>query len=133
MLSFSVIVAANNLLALKNFTTFLFNYEIHERPNFLEKRAIRFAKGWIERLAIKQFNDLKAEIKPTTINLGINDCATGLFTVLYLANQQNNVSMAKEVLSSGTEIFMSIAHLELEFEKLKKGNVPQVDSKYGDK
>lgn len=132
MLNFATVVACKNILALKDFTTFLFNYEIHERPNFLERKVISFAKKWIEVIVIKQWNDLKTELKPNTINLGLNDCSTGMFTVLYLAHQQNNVSFAKELLTSGKEIFLSIASLEVEFEKLKKGNTQAIE-KYGDK
>ena len=121
MLSFGIVVAANNLLALKDFNTFLFNYEIHERPGFLERMLIRWAKDWIEKAALKQFEDLKIEVKPDVINVSLNDCPTGMFTVLTLAHQQTQGILEKNRLKTGNEIFLSISQLQLEFEKVKRG------------
>lgn len=134
MLTFGAIVAAKNVLACKDFETALFNFEIHERPSWFHKKILVLAKAWIERWGLKQFKDLQEEVRPGNINLGLNDCATPLFAVLYLANQQNEVSMEKLRLTNGQEVFASLSHLELEFEKLKKqASGYEIESQYGDK
>jgi hypothetical protein len=131
VLSFGAIIAAKNVLAMKDATTALFNYEIHERPSWFHKKILTLAKVWVANWGLKQFRDLQEEVKPGNINLGLNDCTTSLFAVLYLANEQNNVSMEKLRLSTGHEVFASLSHLELEFEKLKKQQAGIVsDTKY---
>lgn len=132
MLTFGSIIAAKNTLAAKDMCTALFNFEIHERPNWIERKVLVLAKAWLYRWGHKQFKDLQAEVLPGTINLGLNDCSTSLFTAMYLANQQNQVSMEKLRLTNGEEVFASLSHLELEFEKLKKAQEIEKHS-YGDK
>lgn len=134
MLSFGAVIAAKNVLACKDFQTALFNYEIHERPTWFHKKILVLAKAWLSRWGFKQFKDLMEEVKPGTINLGMNDCSTALFAALYLANQQNQVSMEKLRLTNGEEVFASLSHMELEFEKLKKQQAGvEIESKYGDR
>lgn len=118
-LSFSQVVAANNLLALKSFSVFLFNYSFHEKPNFIERWCIKRAQAWIENRARKEFIDLKVGIDSASV--GLNDCQTSLFTVLYLASQKSLT------FSSGKELFDLIAQTELEFERIKK---PRSDTSY---
>jgi hypothetical protein len=130
MLSFGAIIAAKNVLACKDMTTALFNYEIHERPTWLHKKLLVLAKTWIAKWGLKQFRDLQLEVAPGVISLGINDCTTALFAVLYLANQQNNISMEKLRLNTGYEVFASLSHMELEFEKLKKQQSGVSETKY---
>jgi hypothetical protein len=113
MLSFGLVVASNNLLALKAFNTFLSNYCLFESPSFIEKFVIKRVKVWLEKEAIKQFKDIKEEVVKETINLSLNDCSTGMFTVLHLGNLPMK-------LPTGKELFDLISHTELEFEKLKK-------------
>jgi len=113
MLSFGLVVASNNLLALKSFNTFLSNYCLFEKPSFIEKFIIKRVKVWLEKEAIKQFKDVKEEVLKDTINLSLNDCATGMFTVLHLGNLPIPTP-------TGKELFELISHTELEFEKLKK-------------
>lgn len=114
MISFGAVVAANNLLALKDFNTFLFTLEIHERPGFLERKLISWAKGWIAKKAVDQLTDLKAEIDPSTFGLGIKDCPTSLYSAFFTATQP-------QVLKTGAEIFAFLSMSQLEFEKIKKG------------
>lgn len=133
MLTFGAIVAAKNVLACKDIVTALFNYEIHERPNWFNRKFIQFAKEWASNWGLKQFQDLMIEVKPGNVNLSLNDCSTALFTVLYIANEQNNVSMEKLRLKTGHEVFAVLSHTELEFEKLKKAQVGLTSEKYGDK
>lgn len=119
-LNFGQVVGCNNLLALRAFSTFLFNYSLHEKPNFIERIAIGAADKWIELRARKEFIELKKGIEDASLSL--NDCQTGVFTVLYLASQKDLT------FGSGKELFQLIANTELEFEKIKK---PRVDAKYG--
>ena len=113
MLSFGLVVASNNLLALKAFNTFLSNYLLFEKPSLIEKYIIKKAKVWIEKEAIKQFRDIRIEVSKETINLYLNDCSTGMFTVLHLG-------LLPLTPMTGTELFDLISYTELEFEKLKK-------------
>ncbi|SRR5260221_9625415 len=124
MISFGLVVAANNLLALKNFTVFLSNYRIFEKPPFLERWLSARAQVWINRKATKNFLDIVGEVRKTEINIGLNDCATGMFTVLYIANEYK---FGRMVIHDSQELFQLISHTELEFEKLKK---PQSDESY---
>lgn len=120
MLSFGLVVASNNLLALKAFNTFLSNYCLFEKPTFIEKFIIKRVKVWLEKETIKQFKDIKEEVIKAVINLSLNDCATGMFTVLHLGN-------LPMPLPTGKELFDLISHTELEFEKLKK---PKTSEQY---
>jgi hypothetical protein len=113
MISFGLVVASNNLLALKAFNTFLSNYCLFQKPSFIEKYIIKRTKTWLEKEAIRQFKDIKEEVSKEVINLSLNDCATGMFTVLHLGNLEMQMP-------TGRELFDMIAHTELEFEKLKK-------------
>lgn len=119
-LNYGQVVGCNNLLALRYFSTFLFNYSLHEKPNFIERWAIRAADKWIELRARKEFIELKQGIEEASVNL--NDCPTSMFTVLYLASQK------ELTLNSGKDLFKLIADTELEFEKIKK---PRIEAKYG--
>lgn len=114
-LSFTQVVACNNLLALRSFSTFLFNYSLHESPNFIERLAIGAAEKWIELRARKEFIELKQSMEEmedkTSINL--KGCRTAIFTVLYLATDK------QLTFSSGKDLFKLISDTELEFEKVK--------------
>lgn len=119
MISFGLVVAANNLLALKNFTVFLSNYRIFEKPMFYERWLIAKAQTWVNKKAIKNFLDIIEEVKKTEISVGLNDCTTGMFTILYIANEYRNGRM---IIHDALELFQLMASTELEFEKLKKPN-----------
>jgi hypothetical protein len=113
MLSFGIVVACNNLLAMRGFTTFLSNYLLFNRPLFFEKFLIKYAKEWIYAKALKEFKELKVEVKKDVVNVSLNDCPAGLFAVLYLANQ--NVPVEDAVV-----LFSLISATELDFAKLQK-------------
>jgi len=124
MISFSLVVASNNLLALKNFTVFLNNYKIFEKPNFIERWMIDKSQVWVNKRAIQNFLDIVTEVKKFETNIGLNDCATSLFTVIYIANEYK---LGKMVIHDALELFQIISTTELAFEKLKK---PQSDESY---
>jgi hypothetical protein len=113
LLSFGVVVGANNLLALKAFNTFLSNYLLFNKPLFIERFLINRSKDWIYSKALKEFKELRIEVKKDTINVTLNDCPAGMFAVLYLANQEIKIS-------SALGLFASMSATELEFVKLQK-------------
>lgn len=113
MISFGVVVSSNNLLAMRSFNTFLSNYLLFNKPSFIEKYLINKAKKWIYSKAIKEFIELKVEVKKEVINITLNDCAAGMFAVLHLAGQD-------VVLHDAPELFQNITFMELEFLKLQK-------------
>jgi hypothetical protein len=113
MLSFGTVVACNNLLAMRSFNTFLSNYILFNKPSFIEKFLINRSKDWIYSKAIKEFIELKVEVKKETVNVTLNDCPAGLFAVLYLANQG-------VVVHNAQELFSLISATELDFVKLQK-------------
>lgn len=113
MLSFGIVVACNNLLAMRAFVTFLSNYLLFNKPYFFERFLIGKAKAWIYAKALKEFKELKEEVKKDTINVTLNECPAGMFAVLYLANQNVPVEDA-------AGLFASISATELEFVKLQK-------------
>jgi len=113
MLSFGVVVACNNILALRAFNTFLSNYLLFNKPLFFERFLINKAKPWLYSKALKEFKELEIEVKKETVNVALNDCPAGMFAVLYLANQNIPVMDAQE-------LFSSISATELEFVKLQK-------------
>jgi hypothetical protein len=124
VISFGLVVAANNLLACKNFTVFLNNYKIFEKPSFLERWLLPKAQNWISKKAIRNFQDVLDETKKFEINIGLKDCSTGMFTVLYIANEYR---LGRMVIHDALELFQLISHTELEFEKLKN---PKSDESY---
>jgi hypothetical protein len=121
MLTFGIVVASNNLIALKAFYVFLFNYELHEKPSFWERWIIPRARGWIQREAISTFKDLIKQLGE--VNLTLNDCSTSMFTILYLAKHPEMFNDLKD----GVQLFRVMADTELEFERLKK---PRKEEKY---
>lgn len=114
-LSFTQVVACNNLLALRSFSTFLFNYSLHEKPNLIERLAIGAAEKWIELRARKEFIELKQALDTMEDkgSIKLKGCRTAVFTVLYLASNK------ELTFSSGKELFKMISDTELEFEKIK--------------
>jgi len=125
MITFGIVVDCNNLLALKSFHTFLFNYELHESPKIWERFVIKWSKKWIRNEAMKTLKDLQTEVIKNEVNLGINDCSTGIFTALYTAQSQNNLP-EKQKVKTGEELFLLLAETELEFEKMKKQKQPDI-------
>lgn len=124
MLSFGLVVATNNLVALKNFNVFLNNYQIFDKPLFLERWMLRRLHLWVQNKAIKNFNDIVEEVRKTEINVGLKDCATSMFTTLYIANEYQYGRME---IHNALELFQLMGNTELEFEKLKN---PKVDESY---
>lgn len=124
MISFGLVVAVNNLLALKNTTVFLNNYKIFEKLTFWEKWLLPKAQYWLNSKAIKNFQDILAEVQKFETNIGLKDCSTGMFTILYIAKEYQTGRMK---IHSALELYQLISVTELEFEKLKN---PKSDESY---
>ncbi len=114
MLSVSLVFGVNDVLALKDFNTFLNNFLIHEKPSFLERYVAKKAQAWIQRRAIRIFNEIQSQVKESTINVALNEMNVDMFTVLALANDP--LISPK----TGEELFLTIASTELHFNKLQK-------------
>lgn len=124
-LSFGAVVACNNVIALKSFTTFLSNYRTFDRPTFISKWLSLKAQVWIDYRALKEFNDIKGEIAKEDVGyLSLNDMDTALFTVLRVATEVNTKGLR---IDTAKDLFSLISSSQLEFEKLKK---PRVEESY---
>lgn len=121
MLSVSLVFGVNDLLALKAFNTFLNNFQIHEKPTFIESWFARRAQSWIQNRAMKIFNEIRKETATRPIDVALNQCSTGMFAVLSLSITPSFNP------STGEDIFLSVANTELTFEKLRS---PKADSLY---
>lgn len=115
MLSFGTSVAINNLLALRSFYTFLFNYTLHDKPSFLERLTIPHLRSWVERKAVATMNELLNDEGAKTASISLNDVSGDFFAVLYCVHQPHLVMD----LTTGKELFLQLAQMALEFEKVK--------------
>lgn len=121
MLSVSLVFGVNDLLALKDFNTFLNNFLIHEKPSFVEHWLAKRAQGWIQRRAMKVFGEIRQEVAPASVDVALNQCSTAMFAVLALSTQ---LSFQPK---QGSELFLAVAAAELTYNKLKS---PRSDSTY---
>ena len=116
-LTFATSVAVNNILALKAFHCFLFNYELHEKPSWLERRfIIPRLKAWVAAKAWSNMQELLKSPVHVGASVTLNDVAGDFFAVLYLT--QNPQEMGE--MTTGQELFVLLAQMSLEFEKVKK-------------
>lgn len=122
-MTFGTSVSVNNLLALRAFYTFLFNYQLHEKPHFWEKLAIPYLKRWIEQKAVNTMNDLLNDADAKAASVSLNDVSGDFFAVLYIVQNPEHVVD----LRTGHELFQLLAQMALEFEKIRK---PKVDTGY---
>ena len=122
-MTFGTSVSVNNLLALRAFYTFLFNYQLHEKPHFWEKLAIPYLKGWVEQKAVNTMNELLNDDAAKTASVSLNDVSGDFFAVLYIVNNPELVVDCK----TGHELFQLLAQMALEFEKIRK---PKADTGY---
>jgi hypothetical protein len=120
MLTFGTSVAINNLLALKAFHTFLFNYQMHYHPSWLERRFIPRLRSWVEKRAILTMAELVLSMDAKSASVSLNDVSAGLFGVLYLVQNSHELIEIK----TGQELFMLLAQMELEFVKMQKVKQP---------
>lgn len=123
-LSISQAFNCKNILALKDFNTYLFTYEIHMKPNRVEKWAINIARVWLNRLAMKEFNELR-DTKLEDLTVKLQHCKTEVYAVLHVALDR------KAKYDSANDMFRAVGEAALEFDKIK---TPTEEAAYlGDK
>lgn len=116
-LSFGTSVAINNILALRSFYTFLFNYELHDHPSWIERRfLIPRLKAWVSNRAWKNMQELMVDPAARTASVSLNDVPGDMFAVLYIVNNPHEIGE----LRTGHELFQVLAYMALEFEKIRK-------------
>lgn len=123
MLDFGTSVAVNNLIALRAFYTFLFNYTLHEKPSWLEKKGIPYLKSWVEKRALATMDELLNSETAKAASVSLNDVSGDFFAVLYICQHPELVVE----LSTGNELFLLLSQMGLEFEKVKH---PRDGTKY---
>lgn len=123
MLTFGTSVAVNNILALRAFYTFIFNYTLHEKPSFLEKIWLPHLKNWIQDRAIKTMDSLMTDADARMASVSLNDVSGDFFAILYIVQNPQLITEVK----TGHELFQLLAQMALEFEKIRK---PKVDAGY---
>lgn len=112
-LSFGVVVACNNLLALKNFSTFLANYELFEKPSWFEKFLIRRGRSWIESKSMATYKELSSLVSDKEIEgYTLKDFDPAMFGILMLAHKKTEFGEARN-------LFMLMSATELQYAKLK--------------
>lgn len=122
-LSFGTSVSVNNILALRAFYTFIFNYTLHEKPSFLEKLWLPHLKAWIETRAVKTMNELLNDTDAKFASVSLNDVSGDFFAVLYIVQ---NPQLVVEI-KTGQELFQMLAQMALEFERVRK---PHIQAEY---
>lgn len=123
MLSFGTSVSVNNILALRAFYTFIFNYTLHEKPTFLERIWLPKLKQWVEARATKTMNELLNDPEAKQASVSLNDVSGDFFAVLYVVQNPQLVTEVK----TGQELFQLLAQMALEFEKVRK---PHLSAEY---
>jgi hypothetical protein len=124
-MTFGTSVAINNVLALRSFYTFLFNYELHEHPSWIERRfIIPRLKAWVAAKAWANMQDLLKDVGAQNASVSLNDVSGDFFAVLYLVNNPHEMGLIK----TGQELFLLLAQMALEFEKVRK---PRETVKHG--
>jgi len=115
-MTFGTSVAVNNILALRSFYTFLFNYELHDHPTFVERFLLPRLKAWVSEKGWANMCDLLRDASVQGASVSLNDVSGDFFAVLYLA--QNPHELGK--MTTGKELFLLLAQMALEFEKVRK-------------
>lgn len=123
MLTFGTSVSVNNILALRAFYTFIFNYTLHEKPTFFEKLWLPRLKSWVETRAVATMNELLNDPEARQASVSLNDVSGDFFAVLYVVQNPQLVIEVK----TGHELFQLLAQMALEFEKVRK---PRTDAGY---
>lgn len=80
------------------------------------------AREWVDFQAKRTFVELRGLLRGDQVTLGLKDCDSGLFTVLYLAQDKRFTP------KTGEELFATISTTQLEFEKIKR---PREEIKIG--
>lgn len=116
-MTFGTSVAINNILALRSFYTFLFNYELHEKPSWIERRfIIPTLKTWVAQRGWNTLQEMLVDPAAKAASVALNDVPGDMFAVLYLVNNPHELGQ----MTNGAELFLLLAQMALEFEKIRK-------------
>lgn len=116
-MTFGTSVAINNILALRSFYTFLFNYELHEQPNWVERRfIIPHLKAWVASKGWNTLQEMLNDPAAKSASVTLNDVPGDMFAVLYLVNNPHELGQ----MTDGAQLFILLAQMALEFEKIRK-------------
>ena len=127
MLTFGTSVSTNNILALRAFYTFIFNYTLHEKPTFLERFWLPRLKQWVENKAVSTMNELLNDPDAKSASVSLNDVSGDFFAVLYIVQNPHLVTEIK----TGHELFQLLAQMALEFEKVRKPHLSETKYENG--
>lgn len=122
-LTFGTSVAVNNILALRAFYTFIFNYELHEAPAFWEKWWLPALKRWVARRALQTMLNLINDGDAQAASVSLNDVAGDFFSVLYIVQYPDTIRNVH----NGHDLFQVLADMTLQFEKIRKPNVAETE------
>lgn len=120
-LTFGTSVAINNILALRAFYTFIFNYTLHERPSWFEKLWLPNLKKWVAKHALKTINNLLNDSDAKNASVSLNDVSGDFFAILYIVR---NSYLIREI-KNGHELFQLLAQMSLDFEKVRKPHLAE--------
>lgn len=123
-LTFGTSVAVNNILALRAFYTFIFNYTLHEKPSWIERLWLPDLKKWVAKRAVKTMIGLLDDPNANSASVSLNDVSGDFFAVLYIVHNPRLITEIKD----GYELFQLLAQMSLDFEKIRKPHV--TDTKY---
>ncbi|KKK91797.1 hypothetical protein LCGC14_2709350 [marine sediment metagenome] len=123
MLTFGTSVAVNNILALRAFYTFIFNYTLHEKPSWIERLWLPDLKKWVAKRAVKTMTGLLNDLNAKSASVSLNDVSGDFFAVLYVVQHPQLIVSV----TTGHDLFQLLAQMSLEFEKVRK---PTVDTGY---
>lgn len=122
-LTFGTSVAVNNILALRAFYTFIFNYTLHEKPAFWERLWLPDLKKWVARRAFKTMGELLTDPEAKSASVTLNDVSGDFFAVLYVVHNPMTIVNV----TSGQDLFILLSQMALEFEKIRKPKVEETN------
>jgi len=122
-LTFGTSIAVNNILALRAFYTFIFNYTFHEKTSWLERLWLPDLKKWVAKRAMATMRNLLKDSNAKTASVSLNDVPGDFFAVLYIARNPHLIVN----IYTGQDLFQLLAQMALEFEKVRR---PKTEAGY---
>jgi len=122
-LTFGTSIAVNNILALRAFHTFIFNYTFHEKTSLFERLWLPDLKKWVAKRAMATMRSLLKDSNAKTASVSLNDVSGDFFAVLYIVRNSHLIVN----IHTGQDLFQLLAQMALEFEKIRK---PKMEAGY---
>ena len=114
MISFNLVVACNNLDALRRYSVYLTNFSLWENPSWFQKAFfIPKTRDFIGYQALRCYREILKEMSKEKVSIGLYDCSTAMFSMLAMADQGF-------VPDTANDLFQILAETELRFEIMKK-------------